>query len=274
MTLSAEQLAHYRANGWVAPVDVMTAAEAARLLLFLEEAEAEYPNELHAENRNNPHLSFPFLAELVQDSRIVDAAAQIVGNDISLWSTVLFVKEPSTSAFVSWHQDAKYLSLAPDDHVTAWLALTSSTIENGCVSVIPETHRDGEMTHDDTFRDDNILTRGQEVPGIDESSVVHLELQPGQMSLHHPWLVHGSQPNRSNGRRVGIAMQTYMGADVRPLRGTHFVTHIRGAQPVDDFKVVPPPSTPNSPEARSNREAVNQAFADILYDGAKVRRKL
>jgi non-heme Fe2+,alpha-ketoglutarate-dependent halogenase len=274
VTLSPEQLAHYRAHGWVAPIDVMTAVEANQLLLALEEAEAAFPDELHAENRNNPHLSFPFLAELVHDSRIVDAAEQIVGGDIALWSTVLFAKEPSTSAFVSWHQDAKYLSLAPDNHVTAWLAFTSSTVENGCVSVIPKTHRKGAMEHDDTFGDDNILTRGQEVPGIDESSAVHLELQPGQMSLHHPWLVHGSQPNRSNGRRVGIAMQTYMGADLRPLRGAHYVTHIRGAQPAAEFTVVPPPTTPNSPDGRANREAANQAFADILYDGAKVRRNL
>lgn len=271
--LSDEQVAHYREHGWVAPVDVMSPTEAVELAAALEAAEAAFPDDLHAEHRNNAHLAFPFLAAVVTDDRIVDAAASLVGPDLALWSTVLFIKEPSTAAFVSWHQDAYYMGLDRDDFVTAWLALTPSTVESGCVSVIPGTHR-GRAEHVDTFGRDNILTRGQQVDGIDESTAVHLELQPGQMSLHHPWIVHGSQPNRSSSRRVGLAMQSYMAPTVRPTRGDHHVVAIRGATPTAPFTVSPLPETPAGDAERAVRAAANDALASVLYDGADEIRRL
>lgn len=271
--LTAEQVAQYREHGWAAPIEVMSPAEAGELAAALEAAEAAYPDDLHAEHRNNAHLVFPFLAAVVTDDRIVDAAASLVGPDLALWSTVLFIKEPSTAAFVSWHQDAYYMGLDADDFVTAWLALTPSTVESGCVSVIPGSHRD-RAAHVDTFDRDNILTRGQHVDGIDTSTAVHLELEPGQMSLHHPWIVHGSQPNRSRSRRVGLAMQSYLAPSVRPTRGEHHVVAIRGAAPTEPFTVSPLPETPVSDEARAVRAAANAALAAVLYDGADEVRPL
>lgn len=139
--LTDAQLAHYVDHGWVAPVDVMSEAEAGELLAAFETLESDYPDDLHAEHRNNAHLAFPLLADVVTDPRIVDCVEPIVGPDISLWSTVLFIKEPSSAGYVSWHQDAYYMGLTSDRFVTAWLALSPSTLESGCVSVIPESHR-------------------------------------------------------------------------------------------------------------------------------------
>lgn len=274
MALDAEQVAHYREFGWVAPIDVMTPDEAALLRTELETAEAAYPEHLHAENRNNAHHSFPFLAELAKDPRIVDMAEALVGPNISLWSTVLFIKAPRSGSFVSWHQDARYMAVAPDNHVTAWLALSPSTLQSGCVSVIPGTHRNGMIQHEDTFGEDNILTRGQRVVGVDDTEPVHLELQPGQMSLHHPWLVHGSQPNQTDDRRIGIAFQSYLGGDMAPLRGEHYVTHIRGGAVNPGFHELPGPTEVCSAAGIENRQKANQAFADTLYDGAELRRDL
>ena len=92
---------------------------------------------------------------------------------MAFWSSVLFIKEPHSGAFVSWHQDATYMILNSDNHVTAWIALIPSTEESGCVAVIPGTHRQGIVNHEDTFGEDNILTRGQRVMGIDESQAVN-----------------------------------------------------------------------------------------------------
>ena len=273
MVLSSEQVEHYEREGWVAPVEVMSESDAAALADHLEAAESAFPDQLHAEHRNNAHLAFPFLAELTRHPAIVRAASALVGSDIALWSTVLFIKEPDSSAFVSWHQDAFYMSLEPSNFVTAWLALTPSTLESGCVSVIPGTHR-ARAAHHDTFGDDNILTRGQEVAHVDTSAAVHLELRPGQMSLHHPWLVHGSQPNRTAKRRVGFAMQSYLGADVRPVRGEHHVMHIAGAPIPPEFVESPRPSTAGASDGAAVRDAANRALADILYDGANERRAL
>ena len=101
MALTPAQITHYRDHGWIAPIDVLSEAEAADALAALETAEADYPDHLHAEHRNNAHLAFSFLADLALNERIVDAAASLVGPDIALWSTVLFIKEPDSSAFVS-----------------------------------------------------------------------------------------------------------------------------------------------------------------------------
>lgn len=273
MSLTRDQVDHYRDHGWIAPVDVMSEHEAAARLADLEAAEAAFPADLHAEHRNNAHLAFPFLADIVTDPRIVDCATALLGPDLSLWSTVLFIKEPSSTAYVSWHQDAYYMGLEPDRFVTAWLALSPSTIESGCVSIIPGSHR-RRSTHLDRFGDDNILTRGQEVAGVDADAAVHLELRPGQMSLHHPWLVHGSQPNRSTTWRVGFALQSYLAADVRPVRGEHHVVAVRGAPPAPAFTTVPLPTEVASDAARRVRAAANQALSSVLYDGADEVRRL
>lgn len=273
MTLSSEQIRHYREQGWVAPIDVMSPDEAAEILRLLEAAEKSHPEDLHPEHRNNAHLAFPFLANVVADQRIVDAACALVGPDVALWSTVLFVKEPDSAAHVSWHQDAFYMGLESDNFVTAWLALTPSTVESGCVSIVPGSHHT-VAAHTDTFGADNILTRGQEVEDVDLSNVVHLELAPGQMSLHHPWLVHGSQPNRSDRRRIGLAMQSYLGARVRPQRGEHYVLPIRGELPHPSFKRSRPPIGDCTADARNHRAVANAALAAVLYDGAEQTRRL
>lgn len=273
MTLTASQIAHYRSDGWIAPVDVMSETEAGALATELAAAEADFPDDFEGTGRNNAHLAFPFLAAVTTHPVIVAAAQQLVGSDLTLSSTVLFIKEPDSDAYVSWHQDAYYMALEPDNFVTAWLALTPSTLESGCVSVLPGTHRT-RSTHTDTFGEDNILTRGQQVEDVDPSAAVHLELRPGQMSLHHPWLIHGSQPNRSANRRVGIAMQSYLGRDVRPTRGDHHMMHITGSPMHDAFTESPPPTGRCTPEGRAVRAAANEAFAAVLYDGAEQRRQL
>lgn len=274
MGLSAAQIEHFDKYGFVAPIDVLTPDEAGELRRLLEAAEAAHPEQLHAENRNNVHLVLPFLGELSVDARIVDHVESLIGPDIMLWSTVLFIKAPQSGSFVSWHQDATYMAVSPHNDVTAWLALTPSTIENGCVSMLPGTHRSGKVEHVDTYGDDNILTRGQQVVGVDPSTAVHIELQPGQMSLHHPWVVHGSQPNRTDDRRIGVALQTYMGAEMRPTRSPQHVTHVRGAKVDPSWTELPLPTEVCNAAGIANRDAANQSFADILYDGAEHRRKL
>jgi len=272
MTITPAQVDAYKREGWISPIDVLPVDEATRLADELSAAEAAFPEQLHAENRNNAHLAVPFLADLTTHPAVVSAVQALIGADLALWSTVLFIKEPDTSAFVSWHQDAYYMGLEPQNFVTAWLALTPSTIESGCVSVIPGSHK-GRLDHHDSYGDDNILTRGQHVGDVDASNAVHLELQPGQMSLHHPWIVHGSQPNRSGSRRVGFAMQSFLGADVRPTRGEHHVLHVSGRPLASEFVEVEKPATTFGPNETVTREAANRAMASVLYDGAREKRR-
>jgi len=271
--LTQAELAQYREEGYLSPIDLMSESEAKEILSQLEEAERLHPEHINAENRNNPHLVFKFLDDLAFNKIILDAVEDIVGSDFSLWGSVLFIKEPSSKHFVSWHQDATYMGMTSNNFVTPWIALSPSNRETGCMSMIPGSHRNSIVAHDDTFGKDNILTRGQVVKDVDESKAVDLIMRPGQMSLHHGEIVHGSQPNQSNQRRVGFALQSYMSNDVQQHIGENMWLPVRGkvrSQP--GTTLLSRPVTSMSAESVSQREVINKNFSDILYHGAEQRR--
>ena len=270
--LTQQQVEQYRQQGFLSPIDVMSEEEASRYAQQLQAAEVEYPQELNAENRNNPHLAFGFLDQLAHHPVILDAVEDLIGPDFALWGSVLFIKEPETRHYVSWHQDATYVGISPHDYVTPWLALTPSDRETGCMSMIPGSHRDDIQPHLETFHDDNILTRGQAIQEVDESVAVDLILRPGQMSLHHCRVIHGSQPNRSKQRRVGFALQGYVPAGGRQYLGANYWLPIRGNFMQADFIELERPASDMDPQALGERRKANQDWADILYQGAGRKR--
>ena len=271
--LTQQQIDQYHDVGYISPIDVMSEGKAANYLQKLESAEREHPNEINAQNRNNGHLSFSFLDELVHHPIIVGAVEDLIGVNISLWGSVLFIKDPQTKGFVSWHQDATYMGLKPHDFVTPWLALTDSNRENGCMSMIPGSHKNHIRSHQDTFDEDNILTRGQQVENVDDSTAVDLVLRAGQMSLHHAEIIHGSQPNHSNRRRVGYAMQGFMPPHVRQEIGKNYWLDIQGDNSRNDSISLSRPSVDLDSTGVENRRLVNENWADILYHGASQKRK-
>ncbi len=270
--LTQTHIDRYHEQGFLSPIDVMPEEEALEYAQRLQTAELEYPEALNAENRNNPHLAFKFLDELVHHPLILDTVEDLIGPAFSLWGTVLFIKEPKTSHFVSWHQDATYAGVAPHNYVTPWLALTPSNLETGCMSMIPGSHKDAIQPHEETFHENNILTRGQEIQAVDESAASDLILQPGQMSLHHATVIHGSQSNRSRQRRVGFAMQAFVPAGGRQLLGENYWLAIRGDCMQPDFIELKRPAGDMDSIGVSERNKANQNWAEILYQGASRKR--
>lgn len=271
--LTRQQIDDFHANGFVSCVDVMSEDEAAELKRKLECAERDFPELINPEKRNNPHVCFSFLDELAFHPRVVGAVEDLLGPDLSLWASVLFIKEPSTPHFVSWHQDATYMGMSGNDFVTPWLALSPSNQHTGCMSMIPGSHKGSISEHKDTFADDNILTRGQEVMDVDESTAVDLILKPGQMSLHHGQIIHGSRPNQSNERRIGFALQSYMRPDVMQMIGENYWLDIQGQCERGAGSVsLPRPEYDAAPAAVALREKVDENMAGILYRGAEKRR--
>jgi len=269
--LTQSQVDEYRELGFLSPIDLMSEDEAQSILQQLELAERDYPQHVNPENRNNAHLDLKFLDELAFNSIILDAVEDLVGPDFSLWGSVLFIKEPESKHFVSWHQDATYMGMSSNDFVTPWIALSPSNRKTGCMSMIPGSHRNAIKPHDDTYGEDNILTRGQVVKDVDESTAVDLVLKPGQMSLHHGEIVHGSQPNTSDQRRVGFALQSYMSNDIQQTIGQNMWLPVRG-KPRAEVIELTRPKTSMDKDALAQREAVNKNFSDILYHGAAKRR--
>ena len=142
-SLSQAQIAAYEREGYLAPIAVMSEAEARALRGKLESIEAGMGGPLRGDIRHKAHLLFPFLADLIRHPAILDAVEDLLGPDILCWNTNFFIKEAETPSFVSWHQDSTYWGLSAPDVCTAWVALTPSTLENGAMAVIPKSHTRG-----------------------------------------------------------------------------------------------------------------------------------
>jgi len=271
--LTEALVSQYHEQGFLSPIDIMSEADAVAIREQLEQAEQEFPEHVNAENRNNPHLVFDFLDALAFNPIILDVVEDLTGPDFSLWGSVLFIKDPGTKHFVSWHQDATYMGMTSNNFITPWIALSHSNLETGCMSMIPGSHRNNIQPHQDTFAEDNILTRGQVVQGVDEATAVDLILRPGQMSVHHGEIVHGSQPNMSEERRVGYALQSYMANDIEQHVGENMWLPVRGKnRSQQGTELLSRPSGGMSMSDVAQRDRVNKNFSDILYNGAAQRR--
>ena len=271
--LNEKQIEQYHDEGFIAPIRVMSEEEALKIKERVEEAEKAFPEEFNPENRNNLHLTFMVLDELAHNPIILDAVEDLIGPDFSLWSSVMFIKNPSTEHFVSWHQDATYMGMTSSDFLTPWIALTPSTEEMGCMAMIPRSHKQNILPHQDTFSENNILTRGQVVKDVDEEKAVNLILKPGEMSIHHGAVIHGSKPNKSKQRRIGFALQSYCPHAIEQIIGKNIWMQIRGGKRDDlDGLQLERPQYDMAPLAVNLRNIANENYSNILYHDAKITR--
>lgn len=267
-TLSKHQFGEYQQQGFLFPLPVLQDSEMAELRTKLEHLETQHDGRLPAGINRKPHLLLTWLNELIRDPRILDPVEDILGPNILCWGSGFFIKNPNDSARVTWHQDSTYWGLSKPDVVTAWIAFTPSRAENGCMRVIPGTHALEQLPHRDTFARDNLLSRGQEISvNVDESRAVDIVLAPGQMSLHHVMLVHGSEPNRSALRRIGFAIR-YLPTYVKQLAGVHdSATLVRGKDEYGHFEFEPVPRSDFHPDALKFHAEMLAANDQILYRG-------
>ena len=192
--LSPEAVARYRRDGFYFPIPALSAAEAGEYRARLEDVERAHGGRLGGELRQKVHLLFTWLDRLIRDPRILDPVEDVLGPNLLCWSSSFFVKDAGDSAFVSWHQDSTYWGLSEPDVLTAFFSTTESSVESGAMRMVPGTHTE-QVAHRDTFARDNLLSRGQEIAvEVDESRAVDVVLHPGEMSLHHVRMFHGS-PN-------------------------------------------------------------------------------
>jgi len=268
--LSKAQLHHYRQKGYVAPVDIFGPDEVCAIRAEIDDALARWPDALAGQGRNNAHYVLPVLDRIAHDHRILDAVQQIIGPDVLVGGTTIFLKPPESAGFISWHQDARYIGLEPHNWVTAWLAIDDVDEQNGCMRMLPGSHMAALSDHFDTFDENNLLSRGQTVPDVDEAQSVPLILKAGQLSLHHPRVIHGSGPNLSDRRRLGFAIQSYIGGDVEQMHGRIWVQQARGFRH-GDHGIAPRVSGTMRPEDLAFRDMTNDELARIFYEGAERR---
>ncbi len=263
-SLTPEIVRQYNETGYYAPVRVLAPEDAAGIRRRLEAYEAEH-GVLKGEMRHKSHLLFTWLDALVRHPAILDAVEDVIGPDILCWGSSFFIKEARNPAFVSWHQDSTYWGLEPPDIITAWVALSDSNAANGAMRVIPGSHRMDQAPHRDTFSPDNLLSRGQEIAvAVDDREAAMLQLRAGEMSLHHVRLIHGSDPNPSDDRRIGFAIR-YIPTYVRQsVGGTDHATLVRGTDRHRNFAPERPPAFDMAPDAVAFHATVSGAHAQIL----------
>ena len=232
-SLQSDEIAQYRSEGWVIPRYSLPPTRVAAMVDALEALLRDNPG-VRPEKLVSAHIeggsgegvrgSRAFL-DLARDPEIVELVSGVIGEDVILWGCHVFCKPAAEGYETPWHQDGHYWPIRPLANCTVWVALEESTIENGCLRVIPRSHA-AKQLHEHLHEDRSDLTLNQRMaPGtFDEASAVDLELRPGQMSLHDVYMIHGAKANTSGKRRTGVALR-YMPStsvferELRPVDG-------------------------------------------------------
>jgi ectoine hydroxylase-related dioxygenase (phytanoyl-CoA dioxygenase family) len=193
-------------DGILFPIRVLDDAELAAVRVEIGRLEAAHDGALKRFDRS--HLFFRWAWELARHPRVIDAVAELLGDDVVVWGSLILAKPPHDPGFVAWHQDGAYAGFLGDaPAVSAWIALSDSTIESGCMRVVPGSHRQ-RLEHEVRNAPLNMLSHGQEVAAdVDDGDAVDVQLQAGEMSLHHVDIIHGSNANRSSWTRTGFIVR-------------------------------------------------------------------
>ena len=266
--LSLNQLKQYEDNGFVSPINIFSKEKAKEIRNEIELIEKKMPDELDKSGRYNAHLISPLLDDVTHNPKILDAVQSLIGEDILVCGTTLFIKNPNEKGFVSYHQDAKYIGLEPHNWVTAWVAITDSNEKNGCMRMWSGSHKDNLKEHDQKFNEGNLLTRGQTVKNVPKDKTTPLVLKAGQMSLHHPTVVHGSDLNKSNDRRIGFVIQSYISTNVKQILGKNSVQLARGVDKFNFHDKIGRPSLLMGKDDLEIKKKENDNLQEIFYKGS------
>jgi len=267
--LSSNQLKQYEDEGFVSPINIFSKDKAKEIRNEIELIENDMPEELDHSGRYNAHLISPLLDEVTHNSKILDAVQSLIGENILVCGTTLFIKNPHEKGFVSYHQDAKYIGLEPLNWVTAWVAITDSNEKNGCMRMWSGSHKDNLKEHDEKFNNGNLLTRGQTVKNVPKDETTPLILEAGQMSLHHPTVVHGSELNKSNDRRIGFVIQSYISTNVKQVLGKNSVQLARGTDEYNYHEKINRPVSLMDPNDVKIKKRENDNLRNIFYKGSE-----
>ena len=267
--LSERDVKFYNDNGYLYPIPVFGEAETAQLRRRFESLLAREGGKLSRATNTRPHLLLTWIDEIIRDPRVLDPVESVLGPNIMCWASGFFAKAPNDGTFVSWHQDGTYWGLSSNDVVTAWLAFSPSVVESGCLRVVPGSHKK-QVEHVDTYGNSNLLSRGQEIAvEVDEETAVNIELQPGQMSLHHVLIFHGSKPNLGKDWRIGLAIRyipTHL-KQLAPIKDTAML--VRGVDSHGHFEHEKRPMEDFGADAVAYHASVEQRLEAITSLGAQ-----
>ena len=233
--LTDEQLADYETLGFLHSIPILSPAEVCKYRTQTEATCKAIGD--HVTRLDQAHLFFRWAWELSTHPRLLDFMEQLLGPNILLKSTRLFYKYGRSASYVGWHQDGITEKLEDAQVPAVWLGLTAATVANGCLRVAPGSHRLGLVPHVNRPDADNLTTQGLTAEARIESPY-DVTMSAGEMSLHHPLILHSSNPNRSAEPRIGFTA-TYCTASLPASRTA--VAWVRGDGPRDRFEIIDRP---------------------------------
>ena len=272
--LNAVQQQQYWDDGFLFPLPALSPQEAQQYRQEIEAIEQHWldnglPLPLNTYKRINAHVVLPMVAQIAMHPAILDVVEGILGPDIMIFSGEFFIKEAQTKQIVSMHQDLTYWGLgAIDGLVTAWIPLSPATPESGCMDFVRGSHKDAILPHQDTFDENNLLSRGQEVNvDVSDDQKTAIEIHPGQMSLHHGLTIHGSGPNQSDDRRIACVIR-YLRPDMAQQVGEKdYAMMARGEDRHGNFIHVPPPTENFGADAMALYDEIRIAQSKVMMKG-------
>ncbi len=256
--LTNAQIARYRDDNFLTPLDALRPDEARRYLDCFQTYETQQDaGPLQSWQLRKLHVREPWAAELIRDPRILDVVAAIIGPNILVFNSTFFIKESASEQVTAWHQDATYFGLLPHEHVSAWIALSDAPQAAGCMEFVSASSSLGQLRHAPQAVATSVNHGGQKIiEPFDRQRVVAAPLQAGQFSLHHTLVIHRSGANECNYRRVGFGI-SYIPTHVRH-RGFQpmAATLVRGSDTFEHFELEPDPREHDaSANARHHVEA-------------------
>lgn len=266
VTQTSDMAGTYERDGFVCPIDVLSPTETLALRADLEAAEAELAGEPEKLKllRSYPDRLLPSFDALIRHDTLVAAATAALGPDLMVWSAGLFIKEAHSPKIVSWHQDLTYWGLDDAQETTLWFAISPASEDAGCMRFVPGSHKQRIVPHVDTFAENNLLSRGQEIAvDVNEADAVAAALRPGQASMHHGHLFHASGPNTTDDRRIGAAIRYIVPAMKQRSGGRPLVALVKGEDRFGHFTIA------GQPKGR-----LNEVDFDMCREDAKLRNKL
>ena len=263
-TLTREQVASFRHDGFLFPIPALTPEEIATCLAGLHRLEADLGcpvAEADVKWRSHAYAHSPWFNDLIRHPRILDAIEDVIGPDILVWTSTFFIKEPNSPTFAAWHQDGTYFGLEPHEQVCAWVALTDASAEAGCMEMLSSGGAPRQLHHAALGLAHSINRAGQTITEpFDDSSPVAMALPAGSFSLHHELAVHRSAPNRAAHRRVGIGLN-YLPTHVRvnsPVRLKAML--VRGEDRYGHFDLIDPPAAERDAAALAVHQEVSDRY--------------
>lgn len=274
--LTERQKSAYWNDGYLFPIRVADDAQAHSWRAALEEIERAWldnglPLPLNTYKRVNAQVVMPLACEIGLHGPILDAVEGVLGPDVMLYSVEFLTKEAQTKHVVTMHQDLAYWGMGDMDNIlTAWLALSPATTASGCMDFVQGSHKNEILAHEDSFDELNLLSRGQEIAvDVADADKVPVELAPGCMSLHHGLTIHGSGPNQSDDRRIGVAIR-YVSTKMRKAGGNKdYAILARGAVSDASFITYAPPKALFDAPSMALYAEIRDEQAKVMMAGAK-----